>query len=62
MTDQRPGTEMFRLARDLLLRHRIDYTAAQREFSWPRLDEFNWAFDWFDVLAREHPDRRRCGS
>ncbi len=57
MTDQRPGTEVFRSARDLLLRHRTDYAAARREFSWPRLDEFNWAFDWFDVLAREHPDR-----
>ena len=57
MTDQRPVTEVFRSARDLLLRHRTDYAAAQREFSWPKLDEFNWAFDWFDVLAREHPDR-----
>ena len=21
------------------------------------LDEFNWALDWFDVIAAEHPDR-----
>ena len=27
------------------------------EFSWPQLDEFNWALDWFDVIAAEHPDR-----
>jgi acetyl-CoA synthetase len=57
MTDQRAGTEVFRSARDLLLRHRVDYAAALREFGWPRLEEFNWALDWFDVLAREHPNR-----
>ncbi len=57
MADERPGTTVFRSARDLLLRHRTDYASAQRDFSWPPLDEFNWALDWFDVLAREHPDR-----
>ena len=31
------------------------------EFRWPELDEFNWALDWFDVIAAEHPDRTRCG-
>jgi acetyl-CoA synthetase len=46
-----------RAARDLLLRHREDYQAARREFAWPQLDEFNWALDWFDVIAGEHPDR-----
>ena len=29
----------------------------RREFAWPELDEFNWALDWFDVIAAEHPDR-----
>src|ERR1700678_3044797 len=47
----------FRAARDLLLRHREDYGAARADFSWPALDEFNWALDWFDVIAAEHPDR-----
>ena len=47
----------FRAARDLLLAHRSDYGAARREFAWPELDEFNWALDWFDVIAAEHPDR-----
>jgi acetyl-CoA synthetase len=47
----------FRAARDLLLAHRTDYDAARREFAWPDLDEFNWALDWFDVIAAEHPDR-----
>jgi acetyl-CoA synthetase len=47
----------FRAARDLLLAHRTDYAAARREFTWPDLDEFNWALDWFDVVAAEHPGR-----
>ena len=57
MTDRRTGAASFRAARDLLLRHRADYDAARAEFSWPELDEFNWALDWFDVIAAEHPDR-----
>src|SRR5579859_3540520 len=51
------ATDSFRAARDLLLRYRADYSAARREFVWPELDEFNWALDWFDVIAAEHPDR-----
>src|SRR5271170_1300036 len=47
----------FRAARDLLLNHREDYDAARAEFTWPALDEFNWALDWFDEIAAEHPDR-----
>jgi acetyl-CoA synthetase len=39
-------------ARDLLLRHRTDYERAYREFAWPKLDTFNWALDYFDVMAR----------
>jgi acetyl-CoA synthetase len=52
-----PPTSAFRTARDLLLRHREDYDAARREFAWPQLEEFNWALDWFDVIAGEHPER-----
>src|SRR6478736_368180 len=51
------STSSFRAARDLLLRYRDDYDAALGSFSWPALDEFNWALDWFDVIAAEHPDR-----
>jgi acetyl-CoA synthetase len=51
------STAAFREARDLLLRHRADYDAARHEFAWPELDEFNWALDWFDMIAAEHPDR-----
>ncbi|MEV0260150.1 AMP-binding protein [Streptomyces sp. NPDC050617] len=44
-------TEEFRAARDFLLGHREDYTAACAGFSWPRPREFNWALDWFDRIA-----------
>jgi acetyl-CoA synthetase len=57
MTESAAPTAAFRAARDLLLRHREDYDSARREFGWPELDEFNWALDWFDVIAGEHPDR-----
>jgi acetyl-CoA synthetase len=46
-----------RAARDELLARRTDYAAAVAGFSWPALDEFNWALDWFDASAAEHPDR-----
>jgi acetyl-CoA synthetase len=51
------GTGALRAVRDLLLTHRSDYAAAVADFAWPVLDEFNWALDWFDVIAAEHPDR-----
>src|ERR1700760_1199136 len=57
MTDRRSDAAAFRAARDLLLRHRADYQAGRAEFSWPALDDFNWALDWFDAIAAEHPDR-----
>src|ERR1700681_3275397 len=42
----------FIAARDFLLRHREDYATAYRDFQWPKLDRFNWALDYFDVMAR----------
>ncbi|AZM59232.1 MULTISPECIES: AMP-binding protein [unclassified Streptomyces] len=45
------GTEQFRRARDFLLEHREDYATAHRDFDWPRPERFNWALDWFDVIA-----------
>ncbi len=45
------GTAKFRTARDFLIAHREDYAEAYAQFSWPELDEFNWALDWFDVIA-----------
>jgi acetyl-CoA synthetase len=46
------GTDLFRQARDTLIEHRTDYERALAAFSWPRLQQFNWALDWFDVIAR----------
>ncbi|MBH5132658.1 AMP-binding protein [Streptomyces sp. PU10] len=46
------ATEQFRSARDFLLEHREDYTAAYEGFRWPRPEHFNWAVDWFDVIAK----------
>src|ERR1700749_1786747 len=48
------NAEPFVAARDFLLRHREDYATAYRDFQWPRLGEFNWALDHFDVLARDN--------
>ncbi|MEU5451714.1 MULTISPECIES: AMP-binding protein [Streptomyces] len=45
------ATETFREARDFLLEHREDYERAYAGFRWPRADHFNWALDWFDVIA-----------
>ncbi|MFI0938198.1 AMP-binding protein [Streptomyces sp. NPDC021020] len=45
------ATGAFRAARDVLLRHREDYEAAVAAFRWPELPRFNWALDWFDVIA-----------
>ncbi|MFE1482849.1 MULTISPECIES: AMP-binding protein [unclassified Streptomyces] len=50
------ATETFRAARDFLLAHREDYDTAYAGFRWPRADHFNWALDWFDVIA-ENNDR-----
>jgi len=45
------ASESFRSARDFLLAHRTDYATAYEGFSWPRPEHFNWALDWFDVIA-----------
>ncbi len=50
------STEL-RAARDLLLTHRTDVVAATTAFRWPDVGpSFNWATDWFDVIA-EGSDR-----
>ena len=51
------ATEKVRAARDLLFAHADDYDGAVAAFAWPELDEFNFALEWFDVVAREQPDR-----
>ncbi|MGA4797603.1 AMP-binding protein [Streptomyces lavendulocolor] len=53
---QSGATREFRAARDFLLRHREDYEAAYAGFAWPRPARFNWALDWFDVIAEGNDD------
>jgi acetyl-CoA synthetase len=48
------GNEAFRAARNFLLARRDDYDTAYETFQWPELEEFNWALDWFDVIARHN--------
>jgi acetyl-CoA synthetase len=43
----------FLAARELLLAHRQDLTAARARFRWPELEAFNWALDYFDTLASD---------
>ncbi|WP_259614137.1 AMP-binding protein [Microbacterium paraoxydans] len=52
-----PATEAIRRMRNLLFSHATDYDAARRDFVWPELDAFNFALEWFDVIASEKPDR-----
>ncbi len=44
--------EAFTRARKFLLDHRTDYDTAYAGFQWPQLDNFNWALDYFDTMAR----------
>ncbi|WP_433507090.1 AMP-binding protein [Pseudonocardia halophobica] len=44
--------DRYRAARDLLLDLREDHEKAVAAFAWPVFDApFNWAHDWFDVIA-----------
>jgi acetyl-CoA synthetase len=43
--------DIFRDARDHLLRHRTSVESALAGYSPPRPEHFNWALDWFDVVA-----------
>ena len=49
------ATEELRAARDFLFGHRDDYDEAVASFQWPRPGRFNWALEWFDVIATERP-------
>jgi acetyl-CoA synthetase len=46
--------QRFRKARDLLLELRTDPDKAAAEFRWPRSESFNWALEWFDVIAADN--------
>ncbi|GAA1988439.1 AMP-binding protein [Kitasatospora viridis] len=41
----------FAVQRQVLLDLRTDLAAARAAFAWPRPAEFNWALEWFDVVA-----------
>ena len=45
------ATAAFLAARDLLFQLRDDHLAATQQFRWPRLQQFNWALDHFDVTG-----------
>jgi acetyl-CoA synthetase len=50
---QSANTTAIREARDLLLQLSGDHGKAVEQFTWPTFGEsFNWATDWFDVIAR----------
>jgi acetyl-CoA synthetase len=46
------NSRIFIALRDELLSRRSDYDGACRHFSWPRFTRFNWARDYFDVIAQ----------
>lgn len=57
------GAEAFKAARDFLLVNRADYPAAYAGFAWPKLENFNFALDWFDAeLARGESANRKALS
>lgn len=48
----------FLAARNFLLETRDDYARAYNEFRWPKLDQFNWAIEWFDGFLATYEDTR----
>ena len=51
------ATTAIREMRDFLFANGTDYDAARAGFRWPEPAEFNFAIEWFDVIAGENPDR-----
>src|SRR4051812_47382029 len=46
------NTDLYRDARDHLVDVIADYEKAVETFRWPAISgSFNWAIDWFDVIA-----------
>jgi len=48
------ATAAFLASRDYLLSVRERQPEAWRNFRWPRLEHFNWALDYFDVVAADN--------
>lgn len=51
------ATTAIREMRDFLFANATEYAAARDGFAWPTPTEFNFALEWFDVIAGETPDR-----
>ncbi len=51
------SAQPFLAARDFLITHRTRYDVAVDRFRWPSMDTFNWALDYFDVLAAGNEQR-----
>lgn len=51
------ATAEIREMRDFLFANATDYDAARAGFRWPSPAEFNFALEWFDVVAGEQPGR-----
>lgn len=51
------ATHAVREMRNFLFANATDYDAARAGFAWPEVDAFNFALEWFDVVAAERPDR-----
>ena len=47
-------TQRFVQARDFLQQHRLDYETAYRDYRAPQLEDFNWALDYFDQMAKDN--------
>lgn len=54
MTELDSELRRFLAARDQLFALRTDHPAANAAFTWPKLDRFNWAIDYFDAMARNN--------
>lgn len=48
------SAQAFKAAREHLLKWRANPGHAYATFRWPQLETFNWALDWFDVLAEDN--------
>lgn len=49
------NTDLYRAARDHLVAVISDYDKAASTFTWPEITgTFNWAIDWFDVIAADN--------
>jgi acetyl-CoA synthetase len=46
----------FPQARNFLLANRCNYADAYQDFRWPALEPFNWATDYFDVMAANNAE------